>query len=668
MATVLPSESPVKSCDFHPLIPIVCVPFSIGHFPSSHLGAKPEDNMLVLKKDPFGFSSSTFGMQSAESGSSPGPERLLPRGASNSSHADAEDIKNAESVSELDQWEEDNAGDSEAGPSFHYDASEVAFEMNSSSPSPRRRQVREEKLHGDERKQETTTMHSGAFSSLHYPSSASVSAPSLSSSGAVARDPTQLPEEILLHVLGFCDLGSLCNMSALNHHLSQLSNTSALWKACYFSKWKQLSHDEINRSLRDEWKAIMIKRVLLEKNWRLGRAVELESEGHDQAVMCMHLNRSTVVTGSRDKTLGVFETETGSCRHKLEGHTSWVRCVQSDEWKAASGSSDRTIRLWNLSTGQCLSTLSGHDGSVCCLEYDDSGLISGAADQTVRAWDMSTGQNTRMMQGHIGPVRVVRQLSGGMVLSAGTDRSIRLWDLRAPLEEVQTMLGHSRRIDQLDLQDQLLVSTSKAGNEIMVWDLRQGSRVREIVTAGMNTVQITKDLIASGHEDGLVRLWQLRTGELSQTLRGHEDAVTCLQMDQQKIVTGSRDATVRFWDLQSGQELNRLEHHRGYPTCLAYNQSKLVLGTSLNGVLVYDFSIANTSSSLRSDYSGSDDDDSVCSSFCLPSSLASSSSSSSSLLRRSSRRIRSKALNRRSLNFNLNHIQQQPLLMPSSPH
>ena len=43
------------------------------------------------------------------------------------------------------------------------------------------------------------------------------------------------------------------------------------------------------------------------------------------------------------------------------------------------------------------------------------------------------------------------------------------------------------------------------------------------------------------------------------TLRGHRDAVTCLQFDSQRIVSGSLDCTLKFWDIHSGQCRNTID-------------------------------------------------------------------------------------------------------------
>ncbi|MFN3741871.1 MAG: WD40 repeat domain-containing protein, partial [Anaerolineales bacterium] len=59
-----------------------------------------------------------------------------------------------------------------------------------------------------------------------------------------------------------------------------------------------------------------------------------------------------------------------------------------------SGSSDRTVKVWEVETGRLLRSLEGHPGSVraVALSADGRTLVSGSSDRTVRAWDVESGQ------------------------------------------------------------------------------------------------------------------------------------------------------------------------------------------------------------------------------------------------------------------------------------
>lgn len=72
----------------------------------------------------------------------------------------------------------------------------------------------------------------------------------------------------------------------------------------------------------------------------------------------------------------------------LKGHDDSVYCVQFDELKIVSGSRDKTIRVWDTKTGYCARVLTGHGGSVLCLAYDETELFTGSSDACVFVWDL----------------------------------------------------------------------------------------------------------------------------------------------------------------------------------------------------------------------------------------------------------------------------------------
>ena len=77
------------------------------------------------------------------------------------------------------------------------------------------------------------------------------------------------------------------------------------------------------------------------------------------------------------------------------GHSGYVlSCAFSIDGRLfVSASADKTLKIWDVQTGQCKCTLSGHSFWVraCCFSPDGANVLSGSADKTLKIWDAATG-------------------------------------------------------------------------------------------------------------------------------------------------------------------------------------------------------------------------------------------------------------------------------------
>lgn len=112
----------------------------------------------------------------------------------------------------------------------------------------------------------------------------------------------------------------------------------------------------------------------------------------------------------------------------------------------------------------------------------------------------------------------------------------------------------------------MLVSGS-GDKSARIWDMDTGSCVYHLLIedvmltesgpmdAGVTSVAVSPDgaVLAAGSLDTLVRLWDMRTGQLLDKLRGHKDSVYSVAFapDGTFLVSGSLDKTLKMWDLTS---------------------------------------------------------------------------------------------------------------------
>jgi WD40 repeat protein len=133
----------------------------------------------------------------------------------------------------------------------------------------------------------------------------------------------------------------------------------------------------------------------VEENWD---AYLITLEGHSGYVnsVVFSYDSKKLASGSDDKTIRIWDAETGECERVLEGHSGWVSSVvfSHDSKRVASGSDDKTIRIWDAETGECERVLEGHSGWVYSVvfSHDSKRVASGSDDKTIRIWNAETGE------------------------------------------------------------------------------------------------------------------------------------------------------------------------------------------------------------------------------------------------------------------------------------
>lgn len=277
-------------------------------------------------------------------------------------------------------------------------------------------------------------------------------------------------------------------------------------------------------------------------------------------------------SASADKTIKIWELNTGELRQTLSGHTSFVNrlLISPDGSYLLSASADKTIKVWDLNTGELHHTLEGHTSFVDELLFSPDGqrLVSSGADKTIRVWDWQRGELLHTLAGHAGFInRVAIAPDGETLISGSADKTIKIWSLSTGAERL-TLEGHTSFVNSLVVSPdgQWLVSGS-ADKTVRIWRLATGEleHVLDAHTNFVNDLAISPDgqWLVSASADKTVCIWQLATGELRQTLTEHQGYVNRVQISQdgQTLISGSADQTIRLWDLETGAERQVL---RGY--------------------------------------------------------------------------------------------------------
>ncbi len=282
--------------------------------------------------------------------------------------------------------------------------------------------------------------------------------------------------------------------------------------------------------------------------------------GHTNSVWSVAIssNGRTLVSGSEDKTIKLWNLETGQLRHTLAGHADTVRSIalSADGQTLVTGSGDKTIKLWNLQTGKLRRTLEGHSGPVwsVALSPDGQTLVSGGEDNTIKIWHLQTGELRRLLFGHSGRVFSVAISPDGQTLATGSaDKTIKLWNLSTG-ELRGTLEGHADAVRSVAFSPNggNLASSSWDGT-IKLWNPRTGERLHTLQghTAQVVSAAFSSDgqTLASASLDKTIKIWDLQTGLPRRSLSGHSDWVLAVATSPtgQTLVSSSKDKTIKLW-------------------------------------------------------------------------------------------------------------------------
>ena len=353
-------------------------------------------------------------------------------------------------------------------------------------------------------------------------------------------------------------------------------------------------------------------------------------KGHNDPVSSVSYSPdgATLASGSYDETIRLWDVDSGQLKTTLKGPASGITLVafSPDGATLASGSYDETIRLWDVDSGQLKTTLKGHNDSVSSVSYSPDGatLASGSWDYTVRLWDVDSGQMQKTLQ----PRGLVYSVSytpdGASLIVVSGHGTIRSWDVDSG-QMHDPLPGHTIWVESVAFSpDGATLASGHLDGAVWLWDgaggqlkaleghtglvysvvfspdratLASSSRTVRLWNVPSSQMQGTLDsgvfassvafspdgsTLASGHGDGAVWLWDMDSGQVKATLKGHAGTVLSVTFspDGTALASGSNDNEIQLWDMDSGQVKTTLKGHADWISSMSFSPDGSTLASS----------------------------------------------------------------------------------------
>ncbi len=254
----------------------------------------------------------------------------------------------------------------------------------------------------------------------------------------------------------------------------------------------------------------------------------------------------------------------------LIGHSGAVNSVvfSPDGKTLASGSDDKTVKLWDAETGELRQTLTGFNDPIEQVIFlsDNKRLatvehitkvtqrgitrVSQGLGIRVKLWSVETGDLSWAIDELISSVAF--SFDGTLVVTGSKDNSIKVWNLETKNLK-QTFAGHNKPTYRVCFSPDGKSITSLNGYEAKLWDIESRQLRQTLTTENSNIISSDcKTLVASSKDT--INFWDVESNKLIRQLkeRGGLSDIK-LSPDGKKIVGSGTNQSYGFWVLMDAQ-------------------------------------------------------------------------------------------------------------------
>ena len=192
-------------------------------------------------------------------------------------------------------------------------------------------------------------------------------------------------------------------------------------------------------------------------------------------------NQKWIALGGPDRLVKIYATANGEQLHKMKKHTDWVLAAEfnHDSTFLATGDRNGGVVVWDPEAGQEVQNFTGHRAAITALAWRTPDLlVSASEDGTVKTWSVQEGAQVKTAAAHNSAVSV-RLTVDGLMVTAGRDKTISLWDKEGNKGKTFTITNDVPVRATLTHDGKRVIATDWTGR-VYAWDAADGKELSGI--------------------------------------------------------------------------------------------------------------------------------------------------------------------------------------------
>jgi len=157
--------------------------------------------------------------------------------------------------------------------------------------------------------------------------------------------------------------------------------------------------------------------------------VEKDAAPATTAMILSPDGRKIAIAASRERSIRVRDLSTGEEKKWAAALSTGLSLAWSPDGTRLASISADTITIWDAAEGKELHALKIPQGAVTCVAFlgDGSRLASGGTDKSIRLWNVKDGSAAGELAGHLERVTSLAALPDGRLLSGSSDGTVKIW-------------------------------------------------------------------------------------------------------------------------------------------------------------------------------------------------------------------------------------------------